>query len=67
MEDLKTANQDLLSQLTAVKEELTMKDYEKKYQQKQKCKNQFYTSNSFLLKNSFVNQFCVLDLVSREL
>ena len=30
MEDLKTANQNLLSQLTAVKEELTMKDYEKK-------------------------------------
>ena len=30
MEDLKTANQDLWSQLTAVKEELTMKDNEKK-------------------------------------
>ena len=30
MEDLKTANQDLLSQLTVVKEELTMKDNEKK-------------------------------------
>ena len=29
MEDLKTANQDLLSQLTVVKEELTMKDNEK--------------------------------------
>ena len=30
MEELKTVNQDLLSQLTAVKEELTMKDNEKK-------------------------------------